>query len=304
MDTKCLTHVLTVDEIEKFSRQGYLVIPNALDDDHRMRLTDAFDSVQDKYSRLYDVQPNDRLLLLDLIGTHTEFLDLIDHFRILPKVWGILGWNLQLYHTHSCLAPPFSDESEVYEQHYVHSNNPTLSNKRGPLASTAAWQWHRDSGQVNQDLGPLPHPRLSVKVAYFLTNLTQSHYGNMYVVPGSHLDTQHRQAKPTGDIEGAIPLCVPAGSAVIFDRRIFHSSSPNHGAHSRKAIFYGYSHRWFRPRDDMSVSHLIEDLPPIQQQLLGASLGAYGYSSPSIAEVPLKAWIEEHCPSSLKYAYE
>jgi len=39
----------------------------------------------------------------------------------------------------------------------------------------------------------------------------------------------------------------------------------------RKALFYGYSYRWLRPRDNMTGNHLLDRCTPIQQQLLGVS---------------------------------
>ena len=63
----------------------------------------------------------------------------------------------------------------------------------------------------------------------------------------------------------------------------------------RKVLFYGYSYRWLRPRDNMSVGHYLERCDPIRRQLLGvSSTGGYGYSSPSPEDVPLRAWLEEH----------
>ena len=44
--------------------------------------------------------------------------------------------------------------------------------------------FHQDSARVNKDL-PLPRPRLSLKVAFFLTDLREEGAANMWVVPGS-----------------------------------------------------------------------------------------------------------------------
>ena len=33
----------------------------------------------------------------------------------------------------------------------------------------------------------------------------------------------------------------------------------------------GYSYRWLRPRDDMTVAHYLDDADPIRRQLLGIS---------------------------------
>ncbi len=61
-------------------------------------------------------------------------------------------------------------------------------------------------------------------------------------------------------------------------------------------LFYGYSYRWLRPRDDMTVDHVMDRCGPIRRQLLGAGTGGMGYTSPGPEDVPLKAWMEQHLP--------
>ena len=82
---------------------------------------------------------------------------------------------------------------------------------------------------------------------------------------------------------------------MFFDRRIWHSASANYWVEPRKALFYGYSYRWLRPRDDMTVAHYWDRLDPIRRQLFGAApSGGYGYTSPTDEDVPLRGWLREH----------
>jgi ectoine hydroxylase-related dioxygenase (phytanoyl-CoA dioxygenase family) len=81
----------------------------------------------------------------------------------------------------------------------------------------------------------------------------------------------------------------------LFDRRIWHSASENLSDVTRKVLFYGYSYRWLRPRDDMSIVRFMDRCDPIRQQLLGASAtGGRGYTSPEDVDIPLRAWLSEH----------
>ena len=44
-------------------------------------------------------------------------------------------------------------------------------------------------------------------------------------------------------------------------------------------------------RSNMTVAHYMERSGPIRRQLLGAATGGQGYTSPSDADVPLRAWM-------------
>jgi ectoine hydroxylase len=82
---------------------------------------------------------------------------------------------------------------------------------------------------------------------------------------------------------------------VIFDRQLWHTATPNASEMTRKGLFYGYSYRWLRPRDNMTVAHYMDRSDPIRQQLLGAApTGGKGFSSPLDEDVPLRTWMEEN----------
>src|SRR5438477_6197968 len=132
------------------------------------------------------------------------FLDLVDCPRVFPKVWGILGWNIYLYHGHLIVTPPRDP------------NGPKDKKRLG---------WHQDSGRVNLEMETHPRPRLSLKVAYFLSDASQPGRGNFCIIPGSHLcDTLERPADGFGQPEGAVPVLAKPGTAVFFDRRLWHSA--------------------------------------------------------------------------------
>jgi hypothetical protein len=77
--------------------------------------------------------------------------------------------------------------------------------------------------------------------------------------------------------------------------RVVKKLTSYHSNITRKVLFYGYSYRWLRPRDNMTVAHFMERCDPIRQQLIGAShMGGMGYTSPCDEDVPLEAWLKEH----------
>ncbi len=143
---------------------------------------------------------------------------------------------------------------------------------------------------MNKELGTTPQPRVSLKVAFFLTDTTEVGAANMYVIPGSQVKNQiDFPADPLAEPADGIAVRAPRGSAVFFDRRIWHASSPNYLSFPRKVLFYGYSYRWLRPRDNMTVAHYAYRSNPIRQQLMGVShSGNHGYTSPQETDVPLR----------------
>ncbi len=274
MDTACLDYCLTHEERLQFEKNGFFIVEDALPPKMVDDLNAVLDRLEAKYRPEQNLSPHERCNIFDFIGKDDLFLELLDWYKTFPKVWGILGWHIQLYHSHLGITPPLPPEERSEE---------------------IRLGWHQDSGRLNMDLESNPRPRISLKIGYFLTDTTEEGSGNFYVIPGSHLWNKLELTEEEGaNPEGTIAVKVPPGTAVFFDRRIWHSASPNHSNITRKVLFYGYSYRWLRPRDNMTVDHYMERSDPIRQQLLGASTGGLGYTSPKDEDVPLRDWIKEH----------
>jgi ectoine hydroxylase-related dioxygenase (phytanoyl-CoA dioxygenase family) len=275
MNLACLNYCLTEEERRQFETDGYFMVEDVLSSEQIANLSTATDCVDAEHRAQKGLSPAARINVIDFIGKDEAFIELVDWYKTFPKVWGILGWNIQIYHSHLAVTPP---------ENPANSRNLKLG-------------WHQDSDRLNKELETNPRPRISLKVAYFLSDCTAPERGNFYVIPGSHLKNQ--LDFPNGDrnseLKEGVPVLAPKGSAVFFDRRLWHSASANYWTEPRKVLFYGYSYRWLRPRDDVSVSHYWDRLDPIRRQLFGASAtGGYGYTSPKDEDVPLKTWIREH----------
>lgn len=78
-----------------------------------------------------------------------QFLELLTWYLTFPKVWGILGWHIQLYLSHLNVTPPEDPRKECQEKRLAR---------------------HQDSGRLNRDFETDPRPRVSVKAAFFLTD--------------------------------------------------------------------------------------------------------------------------------------
>jgi ectoine hydroxylase len=242
-------------------RRGFAVLPRALSADENARLLDAVDRVYRARAR-----PGEPLHELAFIGLDESFIELVAHAATLGEVQRALGWNIYLYHCHLDVHPP------------VRTTTPE------------PWRWHQDGGRQNLELES-PRPRLSVKVAYFLTSVTHPDQGCLWVIPGSHVDdVLHRPADGSVRPAGSEPLLVAAGTAVIFDRRLWHARGDNRSEHTRKALFYAYTYRWVRERDEFGIDNAqLERLDPVTRQLLGGGTSAIGYWIPTEEDVPLRA---------------
>jgi ectoine hydroxylase len=278
MDPACLAHRLTDEERRHFNETGYLIVPNALPPDLVGRLEAALDVI-DAERRAAGLGPHEAMFQPNFVGRHPLFMELVDWPVILPKVWDILGWNIYLYHGHCGVNPPQDPAQERVKK--------TLG-------------WHQDSGRVNLEMESHPRPRLSLKVAYFLSDCSQPGRGNFHILPGSHLrDALDRPDDGVSDPPGAMPVCVEPGTAVFFDRRLWHAASPNWSDVTRKAVFYGYGYRWIRTKDDMVIPpDWFAASSPIRQQLLGGGVNCNGHYTPTDADVPLRVWLREHCPEA------
>jgi ectoine hydroxylase len=273
MNMKCLDYLISDEERTNFERDGYLIVEDVLNGDQLQQLNEATDRVDSIERANQGLSDQDRLSVMDFVGKDQAFVDLVDWHKTFPKVWGILGWNIQMYHSHLVVTPPQPTAKRTGDR------------KLG---------WHQDSDRLNYEMETTPRPRISIKVAFFLSDCSKPDRGNFLVVPGSHLkdsidlpDNDRKQEFPEG-----VPVLAPQGSAVFFDRRIWHSASANFWDQARKVLFYGYSYRWLRPRDAVTVNAFWDELDPIRKQLFGASAtGAYGYTSPTDDDVPLRSWI-------------
>ena len=278
MDDRHRQHRLTESERDQFERDGFFIVRNALGEETVENLVDAADRLVARERPMYEkrgLKPHRSLNVLDFIGKDRTFLPLIDLPETFMKVVDILGWHIQLYHSHIIITPPLLDRD-------------------GPVRRRLGW--HQDSGRLNQDIETEPRPRISLKVGFFITDVSVEGRGNFHVLPGSHLKNrleypQDSEANP----DGATPVLVNAGDAVFFDRRLWHAAGINTSEFTRKALFYGYSYRWLKPRDNMTVGHYMAGADDVRKQLLGASPnGGFGFTSPTDEDVPLKVWLSEH----------
>ncbi len=109
MNPSCLEHRLTEAERQTFNETGFLQIENVLSEQEITQLTSATDGI---YGRQLEGghNPQQSMFYPNFIPEKEMFADLVDYPKILPKVWGMLGWNIYLYHAHLIVTPPSGQE--------------------------------------------------------------------------------------------------------------------------------------------------------------------------------------------------
>ena len=272
MNTDSMTHRLTDGERHQFETDGYFILEDALEPDHNAQIAATIQRLR-RDGRLspsgHNLGVDGRVHHPDFLSLDQSFIDLLDHPRTFPKVWDILGWNIYSYHTHLGISDPIEGSYDP---------------------DTLALRWHQDSMPSSRDMPELNVPaRMSLKIGYFMTDVSEPGRGNFWVVPGSHV-------RPTLQApDGAIPLCVAPGSAVFFDRRLWHAASPNYWHTPRMFLAYGYGYRWLRTKDQMTIPpDVMERSDPIRRQLLGFTTSENNRFNPEDEDVPLRTWLEAH----------
>lgn len=240
------------EQRERFERDGYLIVPGVLSADEAGAYAEALDRVVAAAERAGDLAPDGSLHRLSAVTSCPELAGLIDHPGAFPLVWSTLGWNVHIYHSHLDVHPPVTTEPPPW------------------------WAWHQDGGRQNRELETDPRPRMSVKLAFWLSDVSEPGRGNLMLIPGSHR-ANRIAGPPRRDMawpqpDGAAQVAVGAGDVVFFDRRIWHARSTNGSRTTRKCVFFGYTYRWVSIRDDVGGlpdEPWWSELGPVQRQLLG-----------------------------------
>jgi ectoine hydroxylase-related dioxygenase (phytanoyl-CoA dioxygenase family) len=185
-----------------------------------------------------------------LVNRHDDFVALATAEPVIELVSRVLGQHR-----------PFRPENDDLPA-FLLSN--LTANIAGPGGD--AMTLHTDQHHV-----PLPWPEypLVVNVIWALDDFTEPN-GATRVVPGSHAE----RCRPSPAAESsAVPIEVPAGSAIVLNGMVWHGTGANRTRHeSRHAILANYCKPWLRQQENFCVSThttVVESASPSLRRLLG-----------------------------------
>jgi ectoine hydroxylase-related dioxygenase (phytanoyl-CoA dioxygenase family) len=236
------------------------------------RLTEAVDRLYSAGVAQEGLSRANAWNIRNCIAADPVFLELLDWRATFPLVVDLLSWNIHLLTSQLIVRAPSPPEADAHWK---------------------AEGWHRDGGTSATEMEE-PHPRLLIKIAYWLTDLSEPGRGNIRFVPGSHrMIGRPAQGEGMPDPYGATEICAKPGDAVLFEQRTWHAVGPNVSNITRKSLFFGYGWRWVCPMDYIAQSEsLLACRSPIQRQLLGETQTQLGRYLPQPEDVPLRAWQE------------
>ena len=282
-----------------FDRDGYIVIPGALDEAHVDRLIALLERARPTLEaspsrKRVDIADGGRPLppngldVRQLVTTRDPdasasgdaafpFVHMLDHPSTFPIALRALGHpSVSLVTSHLIIAPPTAE-------------------------GTAQIGWHTDGGMPRFAGRDGVRAFTQLKIGYFLVDLPRDNMGGLAVVPGSHRRPaiNHLSASETPSLDGAVQLKLKRGDAILFQQGLWHAACPNTDAaeQDRIAIYFGYGARQLRPMDfvpELLPADFVAALSPTQRQLMGFSKTTLSYWVPQPEDVPLAPLYLEH----------
>lgn len=269
--------LLAEEQRQQFHDDGFLIVRNVLDADMISNLIEAGDRLIAQESRVNRFVTHGGLYdgFRNCITMDDAYIPLLTNEVTLPLVIQLLGSNLQLSTSH--LIHRYPDPAG------------TPPTRRMP-------GWHRDNGRTSRDVGHANYPRIGLKCAFYLTDLSEPNSGVTMMAPGSNqlkvpIEIPEGQADPDNAVE---PLLNP-GDCVIFEYRTWHAGAPNFTDVIRKAVMIGYAYRWLKPMDYIQQPELfLEKLTDVERFLVGDELDEDVEFKPNGGINPLNAWCDLH----------
>jgi phytanoyl-CoA hydroxylase len=226
-----MNRTLTQEELERYDRDGYLVIEDAVP---AARLAEVIAETERMYNVAYTI--TDGTSMLDVDPAHTPEI---------PRVR-----RIKSQHEHSDFFHDFAGEPLIMDlldpimPSGIRVHNTKINMKSAEVGESIEW---------HQDWAFYPHTNDDVlAIGIYLDDCTEEN-GPMMVVPGSHKGETYNHhadgyfcgaidpAELDGEIEKAVPLTGPAGTLTIHHARLLHGSAFNRSDKGRRFLLQAYA---------------------------------------------------------------
>ena len=241
---------MTDEQRIRYEANGFLVIPNALTGDDLTRVQAAADAAYAAW-KADPTRPGSRGELLEQVQCPIEYdpllLELLWHPNVFPLVRSLVGDDVMMIDNDLFVTPPRTARTHA--------------------------DWHHDVGMRG-----VYHPRstMMVKVFFLLSDVNEDS-GGTAMVPGSHRFPEGfafpRPADPK-EMPGSVQMAGKAGTAYLFNGRVYHCAVNNNSDFPRKVLIYNYGHFWMKMWSGYEPSQRLLDEAigsgdPVRKQLLG-----------------------------------
>lgn len=250
-------HVTDPDVIERVEQEGWAVLQDVLSADEVAGVRQALDravaasEARGIPTRMEYLDPGgNNIRVYDLVEYDPVFAGLLTHPLVVAHVAPLLEGDLAVSNFSANIALPGS-----------RSMNP-----------------HNDQSTV------MPEPwttRYSLNAIWCLDDIDESNGATRYL-PGSHLLSCFEQV-PEDPTEGMRPFEASAGSVVLMDGRLWHTSGENTTTNRERALLFAlYTRSFLRHQNNWGRSLSRETRSALDPQLkewLGLGTGNMGYGT-------------------------
>ena len=257
---------LTPEQRSFFETNGYLTVPDALDQKTIERLTEVGDRFIATTEPPHNFYANRHIdLALD-----PALVALTTNPRTVPLVVQLLNWDLRMMRGNI-----------IYKYPQPESDEPLFPDGDG----RSFRNWHRDLNNFAAN-SPI-RGTVAVRIGYCLTDFTRANSGVTMMVPGSHKLTEPIRIK-AGDYDppGFVEPALKAGDAYLFSTSTYHMPSVNFTDRVAKGLLVSYCYQWWGQTPPAPDDEVLETMDPITAQLFGKPFAP--------DQLPLKAWSKEH----------
>ena len=247
--------MLVSDHIEEIVSEGFTIVEGAIEGQRLCSIRDAFEELMgERYENAMSQRVRPRSLKIKPMLAYGEYFgDLIDWPGVYEIVRGAIGKDITL---------AGGGEGDIR----MPETDPTTI-------------WHTDL----EWLPDLPYPRqvFMIRCMFLLEDLS-AEQGPMAIIPKTHLwdspppSSMNADGRPlleADGVKGILRLTGSAGSCIISNTEVWHTSTPNLSNKPRLSLQLVYKHAWMRPwagaDNEIPIKFVEAQDDPRRRQLCG-----------------------------------